>query len=323
MHPYRSSFGRFTVLTLSLVWAVRTVNAQGPQTAVPGPGKDVDIMLMLHGDGAGVPFDTQLPPGGMDMAFMTAPLGLAGETVTGAPYSAEAVSEVVQTLGDGNRIVHESRTSLYRDTAGRTRREQGLAVVGPLVGVGAMGTQIQISDPVGEVSYVLDMERHEAIKMPLPKIQVASTSGGGSAASFNQTFELPVPPPPAGGAGTVFFRRSASVSVAGTPVVEQLGPQVLEGVEAQGTRSTLTIPADAIGNERPVVVVSERWYSPELKALVLSRQSDPRYGETTYRLTNIIRSEPSADLFEVPADFTIVEGPAHGPKVIMRMEHKQ
>ena len=83
----------------------------------------------------------------------------------------------------------------------------------------------------------------------------------------------------------------------------------IEGVEAEGTRSTTTIPAGQIGNELPITIVSERWVSPDLKVLVMSRQSDPRFGETTYRLTNITRSEPSPDLFQVPPDFKIMDGP--------------
>ncbi len=75
-----------------------------------------------------------------------------------------------------------------------------------------------------------------------------------------------------------------------------------------GTRTTMTIPAGQIGNEQPIEVVSERWYSPSLKLLVMSRQSDLRFGETTYRLTNITRTEPPQELFEVPANFNVVTG---------------
>jgi hypothetical protein len=89
---------------------------------------------------------------------------------------------------------------------------------------------------------------------------------------------------------------------------EQLGTQSIEGVMAEGTRVTFTIPAGKIGNERPIVTVNERWYSPELQTIVLTKNSDPRMGETTYRLTNINRSEPDPSLFQVPADYTVDEG---------------
>jgi hypothetical protein len=114
------------------------------------------------------------------------------------------------------------------------------------------------------------------------------------------------------------FRRNI-VTTRPAPLVEQLGTQVIEGVVAEGTRSTITIPAGTIGNEQPIKVVSERWTSPELKVLVQSRQLDPRFGETTYRLTNIARAEPSPSLFEVPPDFTLVEP---GGDVFFRNEKK-
>jgi hypothetical protein len=103
------------------------------------------------------------------------------------------------------------------------------------------------------------------------------------------------------------FYTAAARSGAETPVVESLGKQFMEGVEADGTRTTFTIPGGQIGNDLPIRIVSERWFSPELKVLVMSRQSDPRFGETTYRLTNIVRGEPSSSLFEVPSDFTVKE----------------
>jgi len=79
----------------------------------------------------------------------------------------------------------------------------------------------------------------------------------------------------------------------------------MEGVSAEGTRTTITIPAGQIGNEQPIVTVTERWYSPELQVMVMNKRTDPRTGTTTYKLTNVNRSEPSPALFQVPADYTI------------------
>jgi hypothetical protein len=86
---------------------------------------------------------------------------------------------------------------------------------------------------------------------------------------------------------------------------EKLGRKEIEGVTTEGTRVTIAIPAGAIGNLAPIEIVSERWYSPELQTVVYSRRSDPRFGETTYRVTNIIRAEPSAELFQIPADYRV------------------
>ena len=100
---------------------------------------------------------------------------------------------------------------------------------------------------------------------------------------------------------------------------ESLGKQMVEGVEAEGTRVTTTIPAGEVGNDAPINIVSESWYSNELQVMVKSRHSDPRSGETVYRLTNINRSEPDHSLFEVPADYSIKEQQP-GADVKLRME---
>jgi len=89
---------------------------------------------------------------------------------------------------------------------------------------------------------------------------------------------------------------------------ESLGKQSFDGVEAEGTRTTVTIPAGAVGNERAILITSERWYSAELQMVVMTKHTDPRFGETSYRLTNITRAEPDRSLFEVPAGFTITPG---------------
>jgi hypothetical protein len=83
---------------------------------------------------------------------------------------------------------------------------------------------------------------------------------------------------------------------------EDLGMQTIEGVSAEGKRETTTIAAGAVGNERPIEIMSETWYSPDLHTTVLRKHSDPRVGETIFRLTDIKRSEPDASLFQPPAN---------------------
>lgn len=115
---------------------------------------------------------------------------------------------------------------------------------------------------------------------------------------------VPAPQGPDGGAGMVFQWQGRRDEHAKT---ESLGKQNVEGVEAEGTRNTVEIPAGEIGNERAIEIVFERWYSPELQLVVMTKHSDPRFGETTYRLTNISRAEPARELFELPADYTLQE----------------
>jgi len=90
---------------------------------------------------------------------------------------------------------------------------------------------------------------------------------------------------------------------------EDLGTQVIEGVSCQGRREIVTIPAGAIGNDRPLQISSENWYSPELHTLVLRKHSDPRFGETVYRLTEVKLGEPDSSLFQVPSDYKTIVKP--------------
>jgi hypothetical protein len=83
-----------------------------------------------------------------------------------------------------------------------------------------------------------------------------------------------------------------------------LGPQFLNGVYAKGARVTTTIPAGTIGNDHDLKVVNERWYSDDLKLLLKSSNSDPRFGTTTYELTDISQAAPDPTLFQIPADYT-------------------
>jgi len=207
--------------------------------------------------------------------FVGSEMRLGGKTVKGMPYSATVITETVQTLSDGTRISRKTTASVYRDSEGRTRREQTLSAIGPFAAAGEAPQRVYIHDPVAGVQYALDPHSRTAHKM-MP--------WGG--------------PPPE--------HRPPSSSQIKT---ESLGKQMIEGVEAEGTRSTLTIPAGQIGNDRPIEIVSERWYSPALQEVVLSKHNDPRMGEYLYRLTILNRGEPARSLFEVPADYKVMEAP--------------
>jgi hypothetical protein len=278
-----------------------------------------------------------------------------GMTVSGAPYSAGEVIETNQALADGTRIHRETRTSVYRDGQGRTRRETP--------------DNITITDPVASVTYFLDPKTMTGQKLPMMGGNFTYVRTGPTTGALPQpgpsTFTMTTGAGPAriilngeplddkllaeamakakasGSTQTITYERhevitsagggeghglgaaTASVGVAGAPGVamatapfsaafrrtagESLGKQVMEGVNAEGTRSVSTIEAGAIGNDRPIQISSESWYSPDLQMMIMSKHSDPRTGDESFRLTNITRAEPAAYLFQVPAGYQITE----------------
>ncbi|MFB3853899.1 MAG: hypothetical protein ACE148_08765 [Vicinamibacterales bacterium] len=249
----------------------------------------------------------------------------------GQPYSAETSTDFLQVLADGNRIVRKTATRVYRDSAGRTRTET--------IGSDGIVRSVSISDPVAGESWVLDPETRTARRTAgvitfsysdraaavasatiSSKIVVAEPQAAHPISGAVPPPPPPPPPPPAAVAGAVRGAAGAGGVVtpvarggvvialeAGDATVEDLGQQTIEGVVVNGTRKTKVLPAGAIGNEQPIRVVSEEWVSPELGVLVLTKHTDPRSGDTTFRLTNIIRAEPDPSLFVVPPDYTVKE----------------
>ena len=245
--------------------------------------------------------------GGRGTAGFVRVAGVEGETVKGAPYSAEVISETVQTLTDGNRIVHRTTSRVYRDSEGRTRREVDRPVV----------MEISISDPVAEKSWSLNTENHTARENPARFFARGELSSQLTYLNNTlQTLTLQL-----NGVPTTFTTTTGGAVGLGVAIPpganeqrteEKLTPRTIEGLRVEGIRRTATIAAGAIGNERPIVVTSDEWTSPDLKVLVLSESNDPRNGTATYKLVNVKRGDPPASLFQVPSDFTIVQGPAGG-----------
>jgi hypothetical protein len=237
--------------------------------------------------------------------------------VVGAPYSATITNESVQTLADGNRIVQTSMGSTARDSQGRTRQDTLLPPIGNLSAADAPHL-VFIHDPVAQTSYSLNLTDKTAHKMPsLPPLSAGIAGAGGATVTMRvadgNAAPLPGPDVPltiAGPEPGAFFEKHMIAEERGQVSTEDLGSQTMESVLVKGTRTTHTIPTGQIGNEAPITIVSEVWTSPELKTVVYSKRSDPRIGEQTFRLTNIVRAEPNPSLFTVPADFRIVDDPA-------------
>jgi hypothetical protein len=227
----------------------------------------------------------QVHVAGPDVMFMSAEMGGAGKVVKGAPFSADVITEHNQVLADGTNIRNKQTGATYRDSEGRTRREQQLGAIGPLPVDPEMGKPVFINDPVAGANYVLETAGKTVRKLPVVTAEYAA----------GQRVMTHAP------AGRTEYKR------------ESLGTKVIEGVQAEGTRTVFTIAAGEIGNDRPIETVSERWYSPQLQVVVMSSHRDPRMGESTYRLANIKLAEQPRSLFEVPADYKVevMEGPAN------------
>jgi len=287
------------------------------------------------------------PAGGQRMFFLSSDANVDGKVVTGAPFSATETTTLTQTLANGTHIVQKQEASTARDSAGRTRREQNLSSIGPW-STADNKSLVFINDPVAKAHYALEPDGQTAVKSTLgssPGNLAFVTSDGGfggpggqpvaiarSALSVNAdivagarvTADAPMVPPPPPGAGVMIFshRDGADASSDNAPPlglhqpspdfasVETLPSQMIEGVKAEGKRTTTRIPAGAIGNDQDIFITSEVWFSPELQTVVLMKRNDPRVGESVMSLSNIQRNEPDPSLFQVPAGYTVRDADA-------------
>lgn len=238
--------------------------------------------VLAQGPGPG----RHMGPGPGDFALLHAEFGMSNKVVQGAPYSAQAVTTFTQTLPNGDHIQRTNTASIARDSQGRTRMDRSLSTVGALSAArGEQARAIVIHDPVAGMSYALDPASHTARSMPIPAARPRPSS----------------PDPNA---------RPARGPAFANAKVEDLGTQVVQGVNAQGKRVTRVIPAGQEGNEKEIDIVTETWYSPDLQVVVMSKTSDPRFGDSVYQLNSITRAEPDPTLFAVPSDYSVTQGRA-------------
>ncbi len=339
---------RSRIIAAGFVVATATLPAQTQSQTTQDIRKEVRVFVNANPASAGGLADT--------MVFVANEFNFDGKPVSNAPYSAESVTESVQILADGNRISRKNTAAVYRDSQGRTRREESL----PALGSEMNQKMIFINDPVAKVSYILDPEKKTARKMSANTIRASSmldqmktvqsmtgstkinieSNGefvmerrvrqpngeetverktGAEAKAEVAKMNLPVPPPLMSAGPMVIH---GGMVTPGQPMqamlhsvdsknakVDQLGKRVIEGLECTGVKTTITLAAGAIGNERPIDTIQESWTSAELQTAVQTRRSDPRTGETNFKLTNVRRAEPLKTLFEIPSDYKIEEGP--------------
>lgn len=246
--------------------------------------------------------------GGMGVAIQE-----NAEIVKNQPYQAQAITEMKQTLADGSHITQTTTATIARDSDGRTVRIQKLGAIGPWKSASDSSqsggpTLTTIFDPVTQTHTDYTSDSKVAHVLPIPMPLSGEIKGKASG------FAMVGPGPGAGGPGPVTFAlqgRMESGEPGANPNVksEQLGTKTIDGISVTGTRTTTTIPAGTIGNDKDLTISRETWYSPDLKLVIQSTQDDPRFGETSYALTNIQRSEPDSTLFEVPTGYTVDKVP--------------
>lgn len=247
---------------------------------------------------AGVAEGPLPPPQGLP--FTGGPGGMMGgdfgdgKTVTGGPLTAVVVVTRDTTLADGNKIHNESQSKIYRDTEGRVRRELTVDLATPATGK-VNRNFIVINDPVAGKRYMLNPDNKTAHLMA-PHGPHHANNGGDAAANTT---------PGSGGPG--------GPDGPGNVTKEQLGTKTLNGVQAEGVRVTRTIPAGAIGNDKPIEVVTERWYSPDLQIAVMTSHTDPMMGTVTAKMVSVVRGDPDPSLFQVPSDYKLEAGKPNQP----------
>src|SRR5580704_3824188 len=236
--------------------------------------------------------------------------------VQGAPYSATITNESIQTLADGAHIIQNSSGTTARDSQGRTRQDAALPAIGNLSAADAPHL-VFIMDPVTQISYTLNLTDKTAQKMPTPSNVVAGAGATAAGGPGNTRFFLTRTgsasamggPAPQSAQPGIVIQKDIATDEDSQVTPEDLGSQTMEGLLVNGVRITRTIPEGQIGNDKPLRIVTEVWTSPDLKTVVYSKRIDPRMGEQTFKLTNIVRAEPDPSLFTVPADFKIVDSP--------------
>ena len=217
--------------------------------------------------------------------------------VSGAPFSADATTTVHVTLRDGTRLDQTTTERFYRDSEGRVRVERSMAGLRAPVTIAERHIRTVIAPgPNGRGVFTLDAQTRTA--RVAPRDLMAMTAGGGRALAV-----------PVGGVRFLVFERALdllSTDPAAFDEVreEPLGTRQIAGAEATGRRVSIVVPAGYHGNDQAIEMVDERWESAELRLLIQSRHSDSR-GTIQYRLSNIRRSEPPLNLFEIPVEYNL------------------
>ena len=220
--------------------------------------------------------------------------------VVDAPYSAVGTTETVRFV-DGKREVQTESERFFRDSHGRFRHEYGLRNAPfpestrlELVRSGAKPAHVDIWDPIRGENYTLDTHNKTFSRMPF------STGISGP-------IHPPLEPPPLYNFLHVNFEGGSPLDPDELKNTVSLGEKTIEGVSVVGSRLVSSIQPGDLGDQRPIrpiTLTQEQWFSRELGVIVLSHRHTLIDTDVTYRLEQIVRTEPDPDLFVIPSDYT-------------------
>jgi hypothetical protein len=289
-----------------------TLNCSGGAPC-PDPSAAVQVMGTGPVIGAG-------PLGVVSTGGMAVAIPDNADLVKNQPYQAQAVTEIKQALADGTHITQTTTAAVARDSDGRTVRIQKLSTIGPWKSSSDSSqagspTLTTIFDPIAKTHTDFMSDMKVAHVLPLPPLLpgVGEHASGGFAVVAGGP--MPITADAEMGPVTLAVQGHAESPLEANgpnpPDVktESLGTKTIEGITATGTKTTSIIPSGTIGNDKELVISRETWYSPDLRLVIQSTQTDPRFGTTTYTLTNIQRSEPDPTLFQVPAGYKVEKVP--------------
>lgn len=265
-------------------------------------------------------------------------------TIKNAPYVADVIKERQQTLGDGNQIVQRDTTRAYRDSAGRTRDEvvtdkgdvRSVEIVDPVAGVRwilypQVKTAVKMKLTASLATRVITAPQDQNVHMLERRIQPDGTESmsmkslpgtdASGAPNAPGKFQMTIIPnrgmaAPARsaypGMGSLLSTAVGDAKWSRQAARRDLGTREIDGVKATGQLRSYEIPAGEVGNRNAIVVSDETWFAPDLRVTLSSKHSDPRTGDSTFRVENLKREEPAVALFMPPAEYTVVDRNAPG-----------
>jgi len=192
--------------------------------------------------------------------------------VRGLPFSAKVELETVSQLQDGTVITHKTYNLDARDSAGRTHNEMRNWITAE--GEEPKLTRVELYDPA---------TRTRTDLFPLTKLARQWVVAAAA--------------------------QATPVAATAKPETtrEEIGTDTIEGLPVKGTRVSQTYATGALGNDRPLTIVTEYWYAAELRLNLLTKRTDPRYGVQTVRVTELQRREPDAALFAIGDGYKVVQ----------------